>query len=166
MLGGDSAGISGYDISSRKDAKVFRRGPFAIGMCGSFRMGQLLRYALPDLGHPDGQDAHEFMVTTFIDAVRVLLTEGGLAKKEDNVEAIEGSFIVGYRGRLFTVEQDYQVGEERNDYTSVGCGAAYALGCLYQNKRRPPKARLIQALEAASKFSAGVRGPYTFAEAE
>ena len=38
-MGGDSAGVSGLDITVRADAKVFRNGDFLIGFTSSFRMG-------------------------------------------------------------------------------------------------------------------------------
>ena len=43
-MGGDSAGVSGLDITVRADAKVFRNGDFLIGFTSSFRMGQLLAF--------------------------------------------------------------------------------------------------------------------------
>lgn len=72
-IGGDSAGISGCKLTVRKDPKVFRNGPYALGFCGSFRMwrravsgapagrsqwrhGDLVRYwsacAVDDAGSP------------------------------------------------------------------------------------------------------------------
>lgn len=159
-MGGDSAGVGGYDLQVRKDEKVFRNGDFLMGFTTSFRMGQLLRYALkPPKCHPD-TDVYEFMVTDFIDTVRQCLKDGGYAKKENEVEE-GGTFLVGVAGRLFVVDEDYQVGEMRVPFAAVGCGRAYALGSMKATEGQPAKERIRQALEAAEEFSAGVRGPFT-----
>jgi len=40
-IGGDSAGVAGYNLRIRKDTKVFKvNGRFLIGYTNSFRMGQ------------------------------------------------------------------------------------------------------------------------------
>lgn len=53
-IGGDSAGVGGYDLMLRADQKVFRNGDFLMGFTSSFRMGQLLRYKLsPPKLHSD-----------------------------------------------------------------------------------------------------------------
>jgi ATP-dependent protease HslVU (ClpYQ) peptidase subunit len=160
-IGGDSAGVDGWSLTIRADAKVFRNGPYVMGFSGSFRMGQLLRYALAP-PEPDGE-LEPFMATTFIDAVRKCLKEGGWASKENEREE-GGVFLVGVHGRLFCVCNDYQVGEAADGYAAVGCGDDLALGALYATarSRMAPQKRLRLALEAAERFSSGVRGPYAF----
>jgi hypothetical protein len=158
-LGGDSAGVSGLDLDVRADAKVFKNGPFLFGFTTSFRMGQLLRFKFKPPAHEEGLDTYEYMVTRFVDAVRECLKEGGYARKKDEEER-GGTFLVGYRGRLFYVAGDYQVGEEACGFHAVGCGDRIALGSLYSTQGHPPRARVRLALEAAERFSAGVRGPF------
>lgn len=160
FIGGDSAGLCGYELTVRADQKVFRNGPFLFGFCGSFRMGQLLRYAFVPPKHPRRQDVYRYMVTTFVDAVRDCLKKGGLARKEHEVEEIEGSFLVGYRGRIFSIDTDYQVGESLDGFAALGVGADAARGALFANGRGQAKQRVRQALEAAERFSGGVRRPF------
>ena len=162
-LGGDSAGVNGsLHLTVRADPKVFRNGPCLIGYTSSFRMGQLLRYKLePPLCAP-ATDPLEYLATSFVDAVRGTLKAGGMASKENDVEQ-GGAFLVGYRGRLFTIHEDYQVGESTVPYAAVGCGAPYALGALFAAPPTvTPDVRLRVALEAAEQFSAGVRRPFVF----
>jgi ATP-dependent protease HslVU (ClpYQ) peptidase subunit len=162
FIGGDSAGVAGYALTVRADQKVFRNGDFLFGFCGSFRMGQLLRYAFTPPKHTRRTDLHRYMVTSFIDAVREVLKKGGVAEKEKEVEAIDGSFMVGYRGRLFTIEADYQVGEAVDGFAAIGCGAEIAQGALFVTEGAgvDGKKRVRQALEAAERYSAGVRRPF------
>lgn len=104
-------------------------------------------------------EIEEYLVTTFINAVRDCLKSGGFAKKEDEQEE-GGTFLVGFRGRLFEVQDDYQVTESVNGYAAVGSGARIALGSLYATPHLMPEQRIELALQAASQYDAYVRPPY------
>jgi ATP-dependent protease HslVU (ClpYQ) peptidase subunit len=159
VMGGDSAGVAGWDLTVRADQKVFRNGPMVFGFTSSFRMGQLLRYALTVPTHHPDVTVDAYMVTTFIDAVRACLKDHGWATKKSDQES-GGSFLVGYQGRIFSVEDDYQVGCPVDAFAACGCGAQIALGAMYASWHLAGKARVVSALQAAERFSAGVRGPF------
>lgn len=159
-MGADSAGVGGYALHLRKDPKIYRLDHMLIGFTTSFRMGQLLGNSLrvPDR-HPK-IEVYKWMCTDFIDAVRTCLKNGGYAKKENETEQ-GGTFLVAYEGRIFMVDSDYQVGEMMDDFTACGCGQDLALGAMFASHSNPdPRARIETALEAAERFSAGVRGPF------
>lgn len=159
-MGGDSAGVAGLDISLRADSKVFRNGDFLIGFTSSFRMGQLLRFRLrPPARRPD-QDLFHYMVCDFVESVRVCLKEGGFAHRSNDVET-GGFFLVATEGRLFSIQDDYQVSEFSRGFHAIGCGAHYALGSLYTTRDLPAEQRVRRALETAEHFSGGVRAPFT-----
>lgn len=162
-IGGDSAGVSGWDLSVRADQKVFRNGEFLFGFTSSFRMGQLLRYSFNPPVQKERQDVCAYMVTDFVNALRDCLKSGGYARRESETESA-GTFLVGYRGRLFQIGSDYQVGEARDGYDACGCGAAISLGALFALKGKSPRERISVALEAAERHSAGVRGPFVIEE--
>jgi ATP-dependent protease HslVU (ClpYQ) peptidase subunit len=164
-IGGDSAGVGGLSLTVRKDPKVFRNGPCLIGFTSSFRMGQLLRFRLKVPDHPKGLPAYDWMATTFVDAVRDCLKAGGFAKKDNEAET-GGVFLVGYRGRLYFVGDDYQVGVAAGGVDAVGCGWEIARGALYATRGQEPKSRVLTALRAAEAYSAGVRGPFVVLESE
>ena len=158
-MGADSAGVrSDYGSTVRADGKLFRKGPMLMGFTSSFRMGQLLRHALTVPDHDPRVPVDRYLTTTFIDAVRQCLTDNGWARKKDGVEE-GGCFLVGYRGRLFVVESDYQVGESVDGIAAAGCGYQIARGALYASPMRG-RARLLTALKAAEVYSAGVRRPF------
>lgn len=158
-IGADSAGVDGQALVIRADRKVFRKDPFVIGFTTSFRMGQLLQYKLRVPAHDPKMSIEEYMVTVFVDAVRQCLKDGGFAKKNDEVES-GGAFLVGYCGRLFMIDNDYQVGEGLDEFAAVGCGAPYALGALYATRGQSPEMSIEMALRAAERFSTGVRAPF------
>lgn len=159
-IGGDSASVSGWTSRVTRLPKVFRRGPFLIGYTTSFRMGQLLEHSLnvPAQG-PKERDDMRFMVTVFAEHVRQLLKERGVAKIESNAES-GGQFLVGYRGRLYSVQQDFQVNEMADGFDAVGSGAEYALGALAALRGQPPVQRLKRALAISAHFNMGVSPPF------
>lgn len=159
FIGGDSAGVSGWDVTIRADTKVFVSGEYAIGFTYSFRLGQLLQYKMK-LPKPPAKNAdlYRFMVNDFIESARECLKAGGMATKEKEAE-VGGTFIVGVRGRVFVVESDYQVVEPVAPFASVGSGMAYALGSLATSRGRP-ETRIRTALGVAERFCGAVRAPF------
>lgn len=157
-IGGDSAGVAGWQVTVRADQKVWAVNGWAFGFTTSFRMGQLLRWSL--VPPPVEGDLERYMATTFIDAVRACLKAGGFAKA-DNGREEGGEFLVGHAGRLFQVASDYQVGEPAEGVAAVGCGDEFALGAvLAQRPATPAKVRVIRALEIAARCSGAVAGPF------
>lgn len=164
-MGADSAGVAGYSLTVRADQKLFKNGPMLFGFTSSFRMGQLLRWALDVPDHDPRLDIEKYMTTVFVDAVRTCLKTAGFAKKELEVES-GGQFLVGYRGRLFEIAGDYQVGEPVDPFGAVGCGCDLALGALFATPHLKGIERLTVALQAAERGSAGVRNPFYFQSME
>lgn len=160
IIGADSAGVSGYDLTVRADSKVFRNGPYVMGFASSFRMGQLLRYSLTPPAPPASTARLErFMATDFTDAVRTCLKAGGYAAAKEGREE-GGAFLVGVAGHLVGIYSDYQVARSADGYLAVGCGADIALGALHATTHQPAQRRVRAALGAAAHYSAGVRPPF------
>lgn len=164
-IGADSAGVAGYSLTVRADAKAFTNGPFIMGFTGSIRMGQLLRYQLSPPRRFPGEDLQQYMVNDFVDAVRACLKNGGYASKLNEVEE-GGTFLVGCEGALCTVFSDYQVAVSVDGYAAVGSGHDIAKGVLYATPGLPPEQRVLMALQAAERFNAGVRGPFHIVSTE
>ena len=161
ILGGDSAGASGWSLTLRADQKVFQRGAYVMGFTTSFRMGQLLRYS-GSLSEPTGWDVDRFMVDTFVPEVRAILRDGGWLK-DDNGRGEGGDFLVGIAGRLYAVHSDFQIARTHDGYAAVGCGADLALGSLHatlDSQHLTAEARTWTALQAAAHHSAGVAAPF------
>jgi hypothetical protein len=166
-IGGDSAGVGGYSLQLRADTKVFRTGNYIMGFTTSFRMGQLLRYGvLPPAPTAEEQwDLDRFMATTFVDAVRRILSDGGWLTTSSGVES-GGTFLVGARGALYEIHGDFQIARTIDGYGAVGCGEDLALGALHatSNSGLTPRERVEVALRAAEHHSAGVSAPFAFEE--
>lgn len=179
-LGGDSAAVAGWDTQIQEAPKVFKLGDFVMGYTSSFRMGQLLQY---DFTPPQNEceDDMTYMVKHFVPALRDLMKTGGFMTVKDNREEA-GAFLVGYRGKLYSIQNDFSVMRyvDRFDgtdycYNAVGVGAPYALAVMWRDIRReladygklPPARYLLQsALLGAEFFSNGVTGPFHFVASE
>lgn len=160
-IGGDSAGLSGLDKKIREDSKVFKlKDDVLFGFTTSFRMGQLLHFSL-EIPRQTVKDDYRYLCTDFINAVRNCLEKGGFAQIKENRET-GGTFLLGYKGKLYSVDSDFQVGRVIVGFDACGCGENYALGSLYTTKdlKFSPKENLLKALEAAAQFSAGVAPPF------
>lgn len=159
-IGADSAGVAGLDISIRKDKKIFKNGDFIIGCTSSFRMIQLLQFKFtpPRITH---DDIYEYMCTDFVDGIRNCFKTGGFIEVDKNVES-GGTFLVGYKDRLFCIHGDFQVAETLNGIDACGCGESYALGALeiLQSADITPIDKITKSLEVAAKYSAGVSAPF------
>ncbi len=159
-IGGDSAAVSEEDLSYniRIDEKVFQKGDLIFGFSASFRMGQLLRYKLRIPNHPKGMDDFQYMATLFIDAVKKCFSDNDY---NDIVED-SGSFLVGYKGKIYAILPDYQIAQPKENYIAMGCGDNFALGAMYASTEKEPIKRMEIALNAATTFSMGVKPPFLF----
>jgi ATP-dependent protease HslVU (ClpYQ) peptidase subunit len=154
-IASDSCGVAGLSVTVRNDVKSFVNGPFVIGGTTSFRMLQLLRFKFSPPAQTVHQEDYEYMVTSFIDAARKCFVDNGFGNPSTG-----GSFLVGYRGNLYAIDSDFQVGIPAENYSAVGCGQDLCLGAMFANGHLPPQERLTNALSAASKFSGGVCAPF------
>jgi ATP-dependent protease HslVU (ClpYQ) peptidase subunit len=154
-------------IISRKEPKCFKVGQYAIAFTDSFRMGQILQYAwTPPKYTPTKTNSglDKFMRTKFIESVKQAFKDGGYGSiGSSSDEDTGGIFIVGLEGRIFTIDEDFHVGENVVNYMAEGSGGQIALGALHATKnQKNPKLRIKAALEAATEFNMAVAGPYTY----
>lgn len=158
VIAGDSAAVDGDEVSTGP-VKVFRRGPYIIGYCESFRVGQVIRYRTK-FSEQKCDDLVEHLATVFVDELRTALHKAGATSSSDPDE-LAGPLLVGHRsGRLFTIDTDYGVHEAVDGYAAIGCGAPYALGSLHAT-RGDPTDRAVAALTAATVHCTAVITPFT-----
>jgi ATP-dependent protease HslVU (ClpYQ) peptidase subunit len=166
-MGGDSAFscMETHEIVACSNRKVFANGAFLIGVCGSARVGDILRYSFVPPKHPRGMDAGRFMRTAFVDAVRETFRKGGLYFR-DEPERMDGVVLVGYRKGLYVIDEDLHIHEAIDDFAAVGSGGPVASGAMVVSHGLPAAKRIKAALEAAERFTASVRRPFYVLQAE
>jgi ATP-dependent protease HslVU (ClpYQ) peptidase subunit len=160
-MGSDRAGTDGRGRQGlRKDPKVFIRGDFIFGCSGSFRMRDLLAYNKFELPKYDGEHSiFYYMHNNFIDEVIKVFKDNNYANLKDN-EISGESFLVGWRGHLFYIGSDFQIGENVDGYECIGSGYKYALGSLATTKDMSLNAhdRVLKAIMVSNKFDTGCNG--------
>lgn len=166
LLAADSAGADSVTWAVRNDAKLFtvetldQRDTFLVGYTTSFRMGQILRYSFQPPIRSRTTDPFQYLATDWIDAVRECFKDKGFTRKEPEGEEAGGEFLVGFAGRLFTVEGDYQIAENADNYAAIGSGRQVAYGALYATTQIPSaKERAELAIRAAAHHTPFVREP-------
>ena len=160
-MGGDSASVGGGLRRKSNVPKVFINGEFIIGFCGSWRMGDIMLYDFSPPPRPTNCKDHQYIVQHVIEHLRKLFKEKGFGGKDSNGDT-GGIFLLGYRGKIYSVSSDFQVGEFREGIDATGSGYAYALGSLYSTSQyvNYPEWRIETALRAAAEFCTGVCGPF------
>jgi hypothetical protein len=100
------------------------------------------------------------MKTIFVKALKDCFSAGGFGSVRDGDYG--GTFLVGYKGHLFYIDNDYQVGEIEDDFISVGSGSDVATGAMYALScvEIGPMEKVEVALGAAARFTTGVRPPF------
>jgi ATP-dependent protease HslVU (ClpYQ) peptidase subunit len=161
-LGGDAAGVGGYSLEIRKQPKVFSNSEVLFGYTTSFRMGQLLQYTLKVPEQSVRKDDFEYLCTDFVDALMSCFKNKKFSEEEKNVQ-YGGVFLVGYKGNLYKIEADFQVGQTVDNFNACGCGESFAMGALKSLEKSKLSAaeKVHKALQTAAYFSAGVSGPFT-----
>ncbi len=174
VMGADSAGTRGWDLRTRsaQDTKLIRRsGGYAdmlIGASGSARWVSLLRdqFVVPPLEERPltGQGIPRSYIASVVEAMYRLAKSYDLL---DNEKEIHGSMLLACRGVIWHIDSGFALIQHEQPYAAIGCGDQIALGALYvmsQNSDYTFKRMVQEALEAAERFSAGVRGPFVIEE--
>jgi 20S proteasome alpha/beta subunit len=168
-IGADSAGssIDADRTNSMQSEKVFQVGEFIFGVAGSFRVRDLLKYSLGDyltVQHQDQSD-EDFIYKTFLESVATCFKHGGIIF-DHNDNKFESHFLFGYRGKLYLLQHDFSINTFHDSYAATGSGESVCLGSLYSTQDLPTEARIELALEAASRYTLTVSGPYVIGKIE
>lgn len=160
-MGADSASTDDSTYICVKNTKVYHSNKMIVGYTSSWRMGQLLQNSIQFPSHRPGMDDLAYITTVFLDAVLTCFKKKGFAKIENN-EASGGTFLVGYRGHLYSVNDDFGVEAPIAPYASCGSGQYHANGAMHALTRTnlSPKVKILRALEASAAFNCGVRAPF------
>lgn len=171
VMGGDSAALSGWEVERIAVPKLFRLGPLLLGVAGSPRVADVLRYQKElaesmfsgHIGNP-----HRTLVLDFIPWLRSLADDFGLTMQENGETVLVGqsNVMVALAGKLFVIGAGFSVNSFLEGYTAIGVGAPYALGALYTDPSNDMRVAIQRALEAAEKFCTGVAAPFTILESE
>ena len=165
-IGGDSALSDQWSGTSMVSTKVWKRGEWVYGGCGSLRAMQILRYIFSAPQLPDDEDddsLEEYLVTEWSEALRAAFLDSGNAKIKHEVQSTPNSwFLFGVRGRLYTMQSDFSVWRNDKGYAAIGSGEQIALGALeiLKGRRTSASDKILDALKAAAEHVPSVGPPF------
>lgn len=165
FMGGDSGASDAESgsIATVSSPKVFVKDEYIIGYAGNFRFGKFMQYAveLPKVpSWAKGDKIDEFVNGIFIASIRKQIAEMALEEKEKDF-----GLLIGLRGRVFELGDNYAAVEMSRGYNATGSGAEVATGSLYTTETwKDPIKRIKTALTASAEFNAFVRPPFTIVE--
>ena len=175
-MGADSVALDRtYDFDVIEGSKMFRRGEMLIGCAGQPRQAQIVKHyahlpsqpsdinkTLP--GYRDRSDDQYLMA--FIENIRTALRDYGCMEMENGIEA-GCNLIIGYHGKVYAVENHFQIHRSRRGCIATGVGAPYALASLLTSMRPPVSwervdmtDKITVALQIASQLCVAVYAPF------
>lgn len=173
-FGADSQGTSGYSRVMMKNEKVFKKtflkksknsieeSTMIFGCSGSVRMTQIINH-LFDIPEMNTElDEREYLVKVFVpDLIKCFSTNGYL--KTISGEISNCYFMCGFNGKIFSLDDDFHVGEPIDKFYAMGHGKDYALGSMFtniENKNTNYVQILTDALKASAAFDLTVGAPF------
>ncbi len=160
-FGADSAGSNEYAITVNQSRKIFKKNNLLFGVAGSWRQMQLLHYSLSIPERPIRITDEEYIALYVVDAIRSCFQEKNTAKYENNQEFSSCAILIGYRGSIYRLNEDYGA-LISTTYDAIGSGDDVAKGALYTTGHLHPLDRITVALRSAAEHTAFVRGPFVF----
>jgi len=153
IIAGDRMGSNGYTYG-KFQSKVFEKDGFIFGVCGCYRVMQLLQYKFIAPTRFVDQSIENYFFTSFTDSIIDLIRNNNCAVKKDNIDSMEAGLLVGYEGRLFEMGGNFQLLEDKRGYAACGSGSYHALASLYstQDLDVEHEDRLKKAIVCASEF--------------
>lgn len=167
-MGGDSSTSMGDRRMFVKRDKVNKRGEFVLASAGYTRANQIFMYGWLIPKCDKNRDEYEYMLNEFVPALKNVLIKEGQVHRNEGIDEMYNTFLVGFRGRLFMIGLDFAVDEAEECYDAIGNGADYALAVMHSTEKMDlkPMDRLKLALDTASRFSVKVCPPYVFESTE
>lgn len=155
-LAADHRCVSGWQLDSSTESKLWRRFGMLIGVAGMVRYRQLLQFVVepPRPQEPEENDL-AYLVSAFVPNVRKTLTDVNHIGKDDDGEKASSLALFGYRGRLYELATNFTVSTFERGYHAIGSGREYALGALAVMTEAAPMIRVRKAVEIAAMFDMG-----------
>lgn len=164
---GDQMGSNGFTHSVfNKASKVFKVGDFLIGYTTSFRMGQILQYSwTPPVRLVTDTNDDLYLYKTVVDSIKKCFDDNSYGQKK-NVEFDGGTFIIGWKGRIFEMQDNLSL-LEYDKFSSVGCGTYHATAAMktmdmFNILCNNPEQFLVTAIKVAADSVGGVSHTYNY----
>lgn len=160
VMAGDLLASNGWTKGIVATDKVFSNGEFLMGYTSSFRMGQLLQYNFCAPERPEGLSDDQYLHTRVIPTIQNLFRSNGYGGSEKDGDK-GGTFLLAYRGEIYTMQNDFSLLKYDDPVVAVGCGDVAAVGyatALVENTEMSVEAIITACIEHAGNAHTGVGG--------
>jgi len=148
--------------------KIWRANGIIVGVAGSGRVTQLLKYNLDIPEQKNIETDTDYIYRTIVDSVKKTLKANGACRESEKVEFISDytAALFVFKNTIYTLQEDFQVFEHQGPFWAIGAGRSYALGALDALYDSVPSAEELTriALEVSAKYCVSVREPFDFLE--
>lgn len=153
-IGGDTFGSDGFTGSAYVRPKVFKKDGFVYGVCGSYRIMQLIEFNYITPVRNIGENTENFLYKKIPDNIRACLRNGGAITVKDNIETMDASFLFAYENRLFKFQADFSILEPVVNYAAIGSGCYHAEASLYSTEEiiLDPEERIKKTIICANNY--------------
>ena len=141
--------------------KWFWKGPLLLAYSGDCRSAQVIEHSPNFRVFRKSDTEDSYLITVVAEGIRKRLGRVAAVKTTQSVESSQAEFIMAFRGKLYTVQEDLSIIRSKHGYVASGAGQEFALGALaalYGDVA--PEECMRRALEAAGKHSSQVCAPY------
>jgi len=168
LFGADSAWSHEDEIYTLDMPKIFARGAYLFGVCGTYRLTQILRFQAELPEPPRTADLEPFLVQELVPAIHRAVVEDGQSRGGPAVLDSKTGLLLGCQGQLWTINHRW-VALREAPFAAIGSGRlrAYgALNALHASGVAPAARRLEHALAATAAYTSSVRPPWQFLQSE
>lgn len=176
-MGGDSGAVDDYATTAMTEEKVYQihcqenKSQFLIGYEGSFRMGQVVRYQFHPPEHFKEISDMKYLTTKFIDELIECLETNRVLTKDLEERIETDRMLLGYKGKLYTIDSDFNILRNRLGFDTIGSGFELARGAMLtydklnkgiktKKNHMSPEDRIINSLETVGEMCSSVCAPY------
>jgi ATP-dependent protease HslVU (ClpYQ) peptidase subunit len=154
IIAGDNMGSNGFVSMRDKKPKVFKKDGFIFGVCGSYRIMQLLVNKFEAPKRFIGQTTDDYIYNTVVNNIYSIFDSNNALELKDGLKRFEGSFLFGYEKELYQMCGNFQVHINSKNYDECGSGGYHAIASLYSTEglNITPEDRLRKAIECANEF--------------
>lgn len=135
-MGCDSAICGENSINFLSESKIISKGvrgtseSLLIGVAGTLRGLQLLKYQWNTPAHRDNASDEKYIYVDVLNSIKDLFTEHNHGAYVDEQSMCEDNYMIGYKGKLYMIDFNYQVIQVTTTYCCIGSGEKYAYGAL------------------------------------
>jgi ATP-dependent protease HslVU (ClpYQ) peptidase subunit len=144
-------------VGAKKEQMIF-------GFAGSFRSAQVIKYnlTLPVFDSDDITSEMEYLVNYLVTDIKKIHRKNGILKDENGIEESEGCLLLGWRKKLYYIDDDYAVIPSITPYATIGSGEIVSYGSLHAtlDTKLTAEDRINIALKSASTNNNFVREPF------